>query len=334
VSDANKPATPPRRGVRPAVQPPATAARPGVAGPAGVAGATAGQARAEQRVAAAVPSAAAGLAADLGAAGRKAVDQAVFGKRPYLRAAFFNPYNLSLLTGGLTASALTLNPLLAIATLGLEAIWLLNAPDSKRLRHILWDPRFEQLRRSIEASERAQRMQGLPQSAQQRVEALVARRQQIQRLAASNPSFAGDLLRGELVKTDKLVDAYLEMALTCERYEQYLGSVDAGQLGRDRNRYGQLAAQEGPQGEIARKNLAIVDKRLEKMEEIERYLLVARGQLDLIENSFQLIADQIVTMQSPQELSGQLDELLDGVEAIRETTRDTEKLLGSIERAM
>ena len=285
-------------------------------------------------MAAAVPSAAAGLAADLGAAGRKAVDQAVFGKRPYLRAAFFNPYNLSLLTGGLTASALTLNPLLAIATLGLEAIWLLNAPDSKRLRHILWDPRFEQLRRSIEASERAQRMQGLPQSAQQRVEALVARRQQIQRLAASNPSFAGDLLRGELVKTDKLVDAYLEMALTCERYEQYLGSVDAGQLGRDRNRYGQLAAQEGPQGEIARKNLAIVDKRLEKMEEIERYLLVARGQLDLIENSFQLIADQIVTMQSPQELSGQLDELLDGVEAIRETTRDTEKLLGSIERAM
>jgi hypothetical protein len=331
VSDANKPATPPRRGVRPAVQPPATATRPAPGAP-GVPGAV-GQARAQQPATAA-PNAVASLAADLGVAGRKAVDQAVFGKRPYLRAAFFNPYNLSLLTGGLTASALTLNPLLAIATLGLEAIWLLNAPDSKRLRHILWDPRFEQLRRSIEASERAQRMQGLPQVARQRVEALVGRREQIQRLAASNPSFAGDLLRGELVKTDKLVDAYLEMALTCERYEQYLGSVDAAQLGRDRNRFSGLSGQEGPQAEIARKNLAIVDKRIEKMKEIERYLLVARGQLDLIENSFQLIADQIVTMQSPQELSGQLDELLDGVEAIRETTRDTEKLLSSIERAM
>ena len=41
--------------------------------------------------------------------------------------------------------------------------------------------------------------------------------------------------------------------------------------------------------------------------------MVTRGQLDLIENSFQLIADQIVTMQSPHELTGQLDELLDGV---------------------
>jgi hypothetical protein len=35
-------------------------------------------------------------------------------------------------------------------------------------------------------------------------------------------------------------------------------------------------------------------------------------------------------MQSPQELSGQLDELLDGVEAIQETTRDTEKILNSV----
>ena len=61
------------------------------------------------------------------------------------------------------------------------------------------------------------------------------------------------------------------------------------------------------------------------MKEIRRYLDVARGQLDLIENSFQLIADQIVTMQSPQELSGQLNELLDGVESIRQTAVDTER---------
>ena len=36
------------------------------------------------------------------------------------------------------------------------------------------------------------------------------------------------------------------------------------------------------------------------MHEIQSYMGVARGQLDLIENTFQLIADQIVTMQSPQ----------------------------------
>jgi hypothetical protein len=57
---------------------------------------------------------------------------------------------------------------------------------------------------------------------------------------------------------------------------------------------------------------------------------VARGQLDLIEQSFQLIGDQIVTMQSPQELTGQLDELLDGVESIKQTAADTERMLNPL----
>ena len=66
------------------------------------------------------------------------------------------------------------------------------------------------------------------------------------------------------------------------------------------------------------------------MKEIQRYLGVARGQLDLIENAFQLIADQIVTMQSPQELSGQLNELLDGVESIQQTAVETDQLLNAL----
>jgi hypothetical protein len=81
---------------------------------------------------------------------------------------------------------------------------------------------------------------------------------------------------------------------------------------------------------IAKQNLAIILKRLDKLKEIKNYLAVARGQLDLIDNSFQLIADQVVTMQSPQQLSGQLDELLDGVESIRQTALDTDRILGSI----
>ena len=71
-------------------------------------------------------------------------------------------------------------------------------------------------------------------------------------------------------------------------------------------------------------------KRFEKVQEIRKYLGVARGQLDLIENSFRLLADQIVTMQSPQQLSGQLDELLDGVQAIKDSTADTERMLNSL----
>ncbi len=76
----------------------------------------------------------------------------------------------------------------------------------------------------------------------------------------------------------------------------------------------------------------MLERRKAKYGEIRGYLSSARGQLELIENSFRLLADQIVTMQSPTELGGQLDELMDGVEAVRQTTRDTEKLLQTLER--
>ncbi len=259
----------------------------------------------------------------------RAVD-AAFGQTSYMKAAFLNPYNLSLLGGAAAASLLTLNPLPILGAIGLETLWLLWAPDSKRLRHLLWDPRFASLRKTIEAEERRKRIAGLPEHDRERVEGLVSRREEIESLAAQNPTFSGELLRSELVKTDRLVDAFVEMALTCGRYSAYLESVDEQALARDVDRYAAEVRRGDPEDqrtEISQKNLAIVVKRQERMREIQHYMGVARGQLDLIENTFQLIADQIVTMQSPKELSGQLDELLEGVEAIKQSARDTEAML-------
>ena len=261
------------------------------------------------------------------------IRDAIFEKRPYLKYAFANPYNLSLFGGALAAAGLTLNPLLAVVALGAEAMWLLYAPESARLRHLLWDPRFEQVKLAYDQQARAERMQLLSNPDRQRVDRLVAQKRDIQRLAAQNPSFTADLLRGELVKTDRLVEAFLDMAVTCARYEQYLDSIDISGLDKDRDRWDKAIrnGKDGePQIEIAKKNLAVIMKRFEKVQEIRRYLGVARGQLDLIENSFRLLADQIVTMQSPQELTGQLDELLDGVQAIKDSTADTERLLSSM----
>jgi hypothetical protein len=270
-------------------------------------------------------------------AARQVARGTVLDRSPYLKMAFTNPYNLSLFAGALAAAGITLNPILAVVALGLEGLWLLHAPDNKRLKHLLWDPKFEKLRSSLQAQERARRLGSVGDDERQRVNALVTRQGEIRRLASQNPSFTGDLLRNELVKTDRLVDAFVEMAVTCARYESYLGSVDTDVLDKDHRRYEQSARggdSTDPRTAIAKKNLSIVSRRLEKVQEIRSYLSVARGQLDLIENSFQLIADQIVTMQSPQELSGQLDELLDGVEAIRQTAQDTEKILSGVEREM
>lgn len=262
------------------------------------------------------------------------VVNAVFDKKPYLKLAFQNPYNLSLFLGSLAAALATMNPILALIAIGGEALWLLHGPDSKTLRRILWDPRLEKVRLAIEAREREERTKDLPEAERTRVNQLVAKQEEINRLASQNPSFTGDLLRGELFKTRRLVDAFLEMAITCSRYESYLDTVDLNELERDRDRWQKNQASESisePERDVARKNFAVIMKRIEKLRELRDYLRVARGQLDLIENSFRLIADQIVMMQSPAELSGQLNDLLDGVESIRQTALDTEKMLNTLE---
>src|SRR5215203_30251 len=256
--------------------------------------------------------------------------QKVHEKRSYFKAAFANPYNLSLLVGGLAASALTLNPLLAVITVGLEVLWVVNAPGSKKLQEWLWDPTFDEQEQAQQEAARAERLQHLDEADRERVISLLARQQQINALAAQNPSFTGELLRSELTKTDRLVEAFIEMATTCSRYDAYLNSVNATELEKERLRWESTVKhrdENSSEMDIARKNLAVIMKRFDKMKEIHHYLRVARGQLDLIEHSFQLISDQIVTMQSPQELTGQLDELLDGVESIKQTAADTERLL-------
>jgi len=265
------------------------------------------------------------------------VTRALSEKHPYLRMAFANPYNLSLVLGSIAVATIIQEPLLALTALSAEALWLVLAPGSALLQRLLWDPALERARRETEGKARAAFLAALDPGERGRVDKLVERQEAIRNLAALNPSFTGDLLRNELSKTNRLVDAFVEMALNCARYEQYLASIDPSELERDRDDYSDAARRGDPgdqRTQISQKNLEIVNKRLDRMAEIRRYLSVAKGQLDLIENSFQLIADQIMTMQSPKELSGQLDELLDGVEAIREAALDTERILGPMDKEL
>ena len=256
-------------------------------------------------------------------------------KPSYLKYTFANPYNLTLLGGALVASVLTLNPFIAIAALGLEGLWVLHGSQSRFMQRMLWDPMYEKARLEYEQRRRMEQVEKLGQGGQNRVMQLIEKEKQIQRLAMQNPSFTGDLLRQEIAKTHNLVNAFIDLAVTCSRYENYLASINVRQIETTRIHWQQfieanIGKVDAVEMDIAKKNLAIINKRIERVAEIRRYLKIAYGQINLIENSFLLLADQIVTMQSPNELSGQLDELLDGVESIKETAKETEQILRTL----
>jgi hypothetical protein len=238
------------------------------------------------------------------------------------------------LGGFASAALLTGNWWLGLAGAGIEALWMLFAPDSRLLRKVWFDKIFSAEQDAKKKAELDKMFKALPETEAMRCIALREKKEQIDKLAQENPAFASELLGSELTKLDSLVRNFIELQVTCYRYEQYLESVDLDEIERDLTRYNRIVEQskETDKRQLAQKNLAVLQKRKEKYGEIRGYLSTARGQLELIENTFRLLADQIVTMRSPQELSGQLDELLDGVEAVRQTSRETEKLLQAIER--
>jgi hypothetical protein len=70
--------------------------------------------------------------------------------------------------------------------------------------------------------------------------------------------------------------------------------------------------------------------RKDRYKELRKSLQTARGQMDLMENTFRLLADEIVSMREASELGHRLEDLREGVNAVREAARETERVFGSL----
>lgn len=248
---------------------------------------------------------------------------------PYRKYAFQNIYNYTLLGGVAATTLLTQQWWLGVVGLGVEVLWMVFAPDSPLLQRLWFDKVHDGKLAAAAAAVRDGIVRQLSDYERGRVEGLEQKRAEILGLAAQNPALTQDLLRSELEKVDHLTASFLDLTALTHRQREYLSGQDLRQLDAERNRYESLVehAEQEDVRVLAQKNLAIVLKRQEKLKEIHQVVVKAMGQMELIENTFQLLADQIVTMRSAQELGGQLDELIDGVEAVKNTAMETQGLM-------
>lgn len=250
------------------------------------------------------------------------------GKPSYVRYAFANPYNLSLLAGAGAAAAATGHWWMGMIAVAGEALWMLFAPDSTLLRRLWFDKMHQAKLDEARKKRQGEKFAMLPSTEQVRAVGLRQGQDKIQGLARTNPSFTVDLLRSEFGKLEDLVDDFLELATLAHRYDVYLDEFKLEEIEADLRRY-QLQVEKLPLGDerrtVAQKNLSVLLQRKDRYKDLRRSLQTTRGQMDLIENTFRLLADEIVTMREPEELGTRLDELRDGVNAVREAAQETEK---------
>ena len=254
---------------------------------------------------------------------------------PYGKYAFLNPYNLSLIAGAGAAAAVTGHWWLAMCAAAGEALWMLFAPDSRLLRKFWFDKVWEGEQSAEREARRREKFNALPEIEKFRALALRELQVRIQKMARDNASFSVDLLANDLTKLDDLVDDFLDLSSLSSRYDNYLREFNLEELEGDIRRY-DLQSEKLPLGDerrtVAQKNLAVLLQRKDRYKELRRSLQTARGQMELMENTFRLLSDEIVSMRSESELGSRLDELREGVEAVRATSRETERFFQVVER--
>ena len=245
---------------------------------------------------------------------------------PYARYAFWNPYNISLFLGGVVLGVATGHEWVSVLTCAAEVLWMIFAPDSRLLRGLWFDRLFEAEKKESDSDRRQERIGLLAPNDSMRFAYLCGQKQVIERLAKENPSLTVELLHDELAKLDQLLDDFIELGVTATRAEQHTTTFDFPAMRRSWHIYEELLGKHAvgdPRREVAAKNMDVLRQRRARYEDLCRTIQVTRGQIELIEQTFRLLGDEIMTMASPRELGGRIDELRLAVDAVRETAEES-----------
>jgi len=215
----------------------------------------------------------------------------------------------------------------ALVAGALETLWLSIGVRVGPVRRYLNFLHREANERSSSA-ERKKELRGLGETDRDRYMVLDRMVEQIDEQVKNNESLSMEMIGEERGKIDKLLETYLRLAKTASRYEHFVETSDLNQIDEELRRQEKVVeAADAQTKDLARQNLNIIQRRLEKAIEVRKQIRTARAQLNLIENTFQLLRDQILTMNSPDQLTNQLEELTRSVDAIEAADKETRSIM-------
>jgi chromosome segregation ATPase len=108
---------------------------------------------------------------------------------------------------------------------------------------------------------------------------------------------------------------------------QYLNSASPESVRREIQQLSSRLAKDTPRvREVNEKRVEILAKRLEKFGKIQENRQVIDAQLKAIEDTLELIREQSMTMEHPQELSERLDVVIRDVESTEDAVREMETI--------
>jgi chromosome segregation ATPase len=128
-------------------------------------------------------------------------------------------------------------------------------------------------------------------------------------------------------KLSGLQQGYVRLLFAAHQQREYLQVTNPGEIERELEQLKKDLSKDAPKvQDINRKRIEILTKRLEKFEKIRENRQVIDAQCAATEDVLQLIRDQSVTMRDPQQISDQLETLVQDVEQTEQAVKEVEAI--------
>lgn len=247
----------------------------------------------------------------------------------YTKEAFLNSWNLTFLavamvtaaTLGLLIGGPVFTLLLLFAGAG-ELLFLGTVPRQKRFRRAVRAKKLAARRRAPSQKELYGR---LSRRSQRRYAHLRKIEDDIEENYRKLSSASQSLLKSHISKIDGLLGAFLNLLHRRERFRDHSEAATESEVRRSIEAVRDGLEKASPRvRKVKERRLRILKQRLKRFREGGESLEVIEAQLQTIEDTVKYIHEQSWTLQNPDEITYQLDTLLDEIDEAQDSVREVE----------
>jgi len=254
----------------------------------------------------------------------------------YTKEALFNTWNLVFLIAVAAAAA-------ALGVIEFLPAWLpqliLLVGGGAELTYLGVMPRTERFQRYVRAEKRAERHQApsqreifsqLRNQSQRRYAKLRKLKDQIQTNYQKLSYASQGILSSHVDKIDGLLDSYLDLLHQRERYRDFMDSATENRILESIESLKKDMADDPDRVQaVKQRRLKVLERRLARFRKAHENLEIIGAQLSTIEDVVRYIHEQSWTLQNPEEVTTQLDTLLQEVEETQSSIREIEDVFAA-----
>ncbi len=249
----------------------------------------------------------------------------------YTKEALFNTWNLVFLisvvavatgTGLLGTVPAWLPELILVLGAGLELLYLGVMPRHERFQRHVRSQKMAERRKAPSQREIFSQLRNRSQRRYAKLRKLKDEiRSNYQRLSYTSQG----LLDSHLKKIDGLLESYLELLHQRERYRDFRDSATENRIIKSIEALKRDMADDSDRvRSVKERRLKVLEQRLARYHKAQENLEIIGAQLGTIEDVVKYIHEQSWTLQDPEEVTVQLDSLLEEVEATRSSIHEIE----------